>query len=621
MNRIVFTLLFLPQIVYSQYQADVFSLDLSKPATQLRIGQTFLQDTTLYLSERVVVTGFSFSGKSVLFNNNDSYIRLTLTDDTDYEYLVYENFPILSDELTTTFSNNALETILLNRITPKKLKIIVNKASLEIKSIYYSVASDENNCYSRKLVEIQKKQAEYIVNKLNTNLEKRNMTWRAALTSMSEKTFSEKKEMFGGSVPELFGFEYYASGVFVLPTDENYSNRTTRNVTSNSFVPEWDWRNRHGKNWITPVRDQLLCGGCWAFAALGAIESYVNLYYNQILNFNLSEQELISCAVTNGCSGGGAGTAMSYANSYGVVDENCMQYASYAINCDTKCENPSEKVFIGGSGHVIVNVDSIKKQLIISPTTISISSWPHALTLIGYKQAEIGDSIMVALAGQIEKWIKIDSTNISWFPNETFWLVKNSWGTEWGDHGYAYISLNINSIGMPFYPKGMVSCLSHNTSDIVCEDADGDGLYYWGVGPKPAHCPSWVPDSADGDDSNINYGCLDDFGNLEELPEGITINTPIAYTSNNTTSYRLGIVSGGTLTITGTTTLSGNSKIRVCEGGTLIVDGGNLLNADIALVPGSQVIVRNNGVIAMAAGKIFEAPTGVVVSIESGEIR
>lgn len=107
MNRIVFTLLFLPQIVYSQYQADVFSLDLSKPATQLRIGQTFLQNTTLYLSERVVVTGFSFSGKSVLFNNNDSYIRLTLTDDTDYEYLVYENFPILSDELTTTFSNNA----------------------------------------------------------------------------------------------------------------------------------------------------------------------------------------------------------------------------------------------------------------------------------------------------------------------------------------------------------------------------------------------------------------------------------------------------------------------------------------------------------------------------------
>ena len=83
----------------------------------------------------------------------------------------------------------------------------------------------------------------------------------------------------------------------------------------------------------------------------------------------------------------------------------------------------------------------------------------------------------------------------------------------------------------------------------------------------------------------------------------------------------MGIVNGGTLTITGTTTLTGNAKIRVCEGGTLIIDGGTLQNADITLVPGCTVIVRNNGKINMASGKDFVAPEGAVINIESGEIN
>lgn len=157
--------------------------------------------------------------------------------------------------------------------------------------------------------------------------------------------------------------------------------------------------------------------------------------------------------------------------------------------------------------------------------------------------------------------------------------------------------------------------------DIVCEDKDGDGLYFWGLGPKPAHCPSWVPNTPDGDDSNINYGSLDDYGNLDVLPPGITINSIVTYSSNNSTSYRLGIVDGGELIITGTTTLTGASKIRVCEGGMLTINGGILQNADIEMVPGSQLAIWNNGVINMAPGKKFNVPKGVEVYIGSGKIN
>jgi hypothetical protein len=65
------------------------------------------------------------------------------------------------------------------------------------------------------------------------------------------------------------------------------------------------------------------------------------------------------------------------------------------------------------------------------------------------------------------------------------------------------------------------------------------------VGPKPANCPSWVPDTPDGNDNDINYGALDDYGYLEELPEGETIRNRVTYLSNNTINKRLGIVKYG----------------------------------------------------------------------------
>ena len=63
------------------------------------------------------------------------------------------------------------------------------------------------------------------------------------------------------------------------------------------------------------------------------------------------------------------------------------------------------------------------------------------------------------------------------------------------------------------------------------------------------------------------------------------------------------------------------AHIRVCEGGILIIDGGTLQNANITMIPGSTLILRNNGKINMASNLSFDASKGVVVNIESGEIN
>ena len=58
-----------------------------------------------------------------------------------------------------------------------------------------------------------------------------------------------------------------------------------------------------------------------------------------------------------------------------------------------------------------------------------------------------------------------------------------------------------------------------------------------------------------------------------------------------------------------------------CEDGMLIIDGGTLQNADIEMIPGSQLAIRYNGVINMAPGKTFKVPKGAEVYIGSGKIN
>ena len=65
----------------------------------------------------------------------------------------------------------------------------------------------------------------------------------------------------------------------------------------------------------------------------------------------------------------------------------------------------------------------------------------------------------------------------------------------------------------------------------------------------------------------------------------------------------------------------GDAKIRVCKNGTLIVDGGTIQNANLKLVPGCHLIVRNNGTINMASGLSFDAPVGAIIDIDEGIIN
>lgn len=585
------------------------------------VNHTFTTDTTLQSGINESILGLSVSGNVYLNADDDSYARIILEDTYGYEYLVYDVYPWLVGSDETSFENIALETLSLPNITPKNLRIEIHNATLHLASFIYSKGS-RLNADMNLSGSMSEKQVQVLVDKLNENLKFRNMPWRAKTTPISTLTYEEKKSMFGGKVPQMYGFEHYGGGVFVMPGNHTASNRMLANRSASNYVSEWDWRNRHGKNWMSPVQDQETCGTCWAFTAIGVLESYVNLYFNNIINLDLSEQELVSCIPYKSCdSRGNAGSdGLAYISQNGVVNEGCFPYSLLNPDCSQKCQNPMERVFVDGYSNIYNSEDSIKKHLFKSPIVIGLVYPEHDMVLAGYKKVEENESFYIPDISMNQQYSIVNGDELI---GRTAWLVKNSWGTDWGDNGYGYIivdSMMIKSMSL-CCPEGRISRMGHTDTEIICEDADGDGYYFWGLGEKPSHCPSWVPDIPDGDDSDINYGPIDSLGVLADLPYGITIDDERYFFFDATDTERYGIVNGGILEINACMTMAGDASIRVCEGGTLIIDTGSIMNADITLVPGSTLIIRNGGRISMANGKKFKAPVGVEVIIEEGRIN
>ncbi len=645
MKRFLFALLLLPQLAYSQYRSDIFRPERSGEPSSYTIGTILREDTILTLDDRSEITALSISGICVLTHDGDSYVRVTLMDDHNYEYLVYENYPLLSDELTTRFTDTAIETVLLDGVTPKCLRITMKDASLELQSINCYRGYSSNRLSAKSPEEIQKEQAQYIVDRLNTNLRMRNMTWRAGMTSMAEKTFEEKKAMFGGELPQLHGFDYYAGGIFVMPGAlESTRSTDTRSATTNTYVSEWDWRNRHGKNWMTPVRNQGACGSCWAFSAIASLEAYINLYYNDIINYDLSEEEIISCSsfgcgsdAVNDAASGAVNDAFNYIKISGVVNEECFRYEAERLDCN-KCQNPYERVVMEDYDEIIYYVDStinaVKQALFKNPLTIGVGKWEHAMVIAGYKTIAHGDTIYLGSHVQRDS-VVIDSMQHQSLIGRTAWLLKNSWGTTWGTSGYCYLVFDfaippLVSAALVCTPIGAVTCLKKNDTDIVVSDEDGDGYYFWGLHDnKPSWCPVWVPDTKDGNDSNHTKGKLylsgpNVIGDLETLNPNsgstlqITGNT--TYNSRQSKYTHIRINPNATLTVKNILNLFGRVTITIESGGELVIDGGVVTNANIAFSTGGKLKIKNGGKLVMRTNTDFEAPIGALVEIEDGII-
>lgn len=632
---ILLAVLAIPTVVPAQYKAKSFVMPNCKDNKVLAVGLETTRDTTITLNLPESIKALSLSGTATLNDWDKGHVRITLLNENDYEYLVYELYPLLADSLVSTLNHTALETSCLDNANPRKLKISVKDATLVIDSLHYRGTSSSGKMLYPRFEEIQKEQQTYIIEKLNEHLESRQIPWRAGETSLSWLTYEEKKSIFGDPLPDLGGYEYYKSGVFVMP-DADLSTRST--TTTSPFVTEFDWRNRHGKNWMTPVKNQGWCQSCWIFAAVGTVEAYTNLYYNRLLNYNLSEQEIMHCiGYPTPCNPGYCRDAYSYIYNHGVVTENCMPYYvrqpgdPIVGSCDDKCDVPAEIVSI--SQNAITNysiTDSIlKKRLFHAPFSISISnalndtlhpnSYAHALVLTGYRNLQAGDSICVG-------YLQFQHiTPSSPYVGKTIWICKETIGEDYGENGYVNFILSNTNVMRYNYLDCSIQSLIYTNDSIRVTDDDGDGYYFWGVGSKPVSCPSWIPDEPDGDDSDYTKGPMDEYGWLRDLNpnsnDTLYIDTDTIWNTYRYQHRHVCIRNNAKLTVCDTVKCYRDVSFTIRPNSTLLVNGGTMEDADVKAQTGSNVKIQSNGRIIPCTNKNFSIPLGAKMNISSGRIK
>jgi C1A family cysteine protease len=176
---------------------------------------------------------------------------------------------------------------------------------------------------------------------------------------------------------------------------------------------------------LTPIKNQGQCGSCWAFAIVGAIENFPHAGTSPV---SLSEQELISCDGSSlGCYGGYF-TALNFAEIYGIASSQTFPYYGYATAC--YAFPPEAKVVTWaylGSAAQLPTVRDIKTALIKSQAPVVTTVYADAAM-----QSYAGGIFNECFQAETNHMVDI----VGWDDTDRTWIVRNSWGTAWGEKGY-----------------------------------------------------------------------------------------------------------------------------------------------------------------------------------------
>ena len=260
------------------------------------------------------------------------------------------------------------------------------------------------------------------VKQIQKTIYEQGLNWVAGQTSMMDLSPEERRMYLGLRIPpsaqKRFSELDKLPPPMLLDTQEIF-----------------DWRDMGG---VSAVKDQQSCGSCWDFAATAAFESIYMIRHSVEPDF--SEQQVLSCNTGGGsCAGGWMEDAYNLFMSYGAVDETCMPYqANDNIPCTQ--EECVPIAYLDDYIDIPNDVAYIKNALLTSPVSTTFTVYDDFYAYSGgcYEHADtepLNHAVLI----------------VGWDDNECdgegAWIVKNSWGHDWGLDGFFYIKYGSAGFG------------------------------------------------------------------------------------------------------------------------------------------------------------------------------
>jgi len=202
-------------------------------------------------------------------------------------------------------------------------------------------------------------------------------------------------------------------------------------------------------NWTTSlvgVKDQAQCGSCWAFSAAGALEGNYNIKNKPKTLISFSEQQIVSCAKNagDGCDGGNSNAAFTYTAANGIELESDYPYTSSKGVTGTCLYNKAKALYKNTGYNYCTNDKTVGEKikvctlaayqgfLSLGPFSVYMAADSNDFQnykggVLVFKTSDCKESDHAVLA---VGWGVDTKTGL------TYVLVRNSWGTSWGEKGY-----------------------------------------------------------------------------------------------------------------------------------------------------------------------------------------